>query len=72
MKKAKTILFVLEFIEAIESSFIVGLIIYLHSVIKISYILDIMTIMLIISLLFLITSVKGIYNHYKDYSKITT
>lgn len=71
MRKAKTILFILEVLEALESSFIVGLVAYLHTVIKISYMLDIMTIILVISLLFLVTSIKGIYDYCQNYSSIT-
>lgn len=68
LNRAKKILFILEFLEAIESSFIIGLSFYLTTVIKISYMTNIIYYIIIISFIFLFTAVKGIYRNYQNYT----
>lgn len=68
LKRAQKILFILEFIEAIEAAFIIGLIVYLNNVIKLSYMLDIIRIIFVVSTLFLISAIRGIYKYYKNYA----
>ena len=60
-QKTSKLLLILEIAELIEASFIIGLIIYLLTVIKFSYILNIMYAMLIICSIFLISALIGIY-----------
>jgi hypothetical protein len=64
LEKAKRLLFILEFLEALEASFIIGLILYLSTVIKLSYMLNIIYFMLILCLIFLITALRGMYKDY--------
>lgn len=68
LEKAKRFLFVLEFFKALESSFIIGLIIYLSKVIRLSYMLNIMYFMFIVSMIFLITALNDMYKYYKNYA----
>ncbi len=71
-QKTSKLLLILEIAELIEASFIIGLIIYLLTVIKFSYILNIMYAMLIICSIFLISALIGIYKYYKhkDYTAL--
>ena len=70
-QKTSKLLLILEIAELIEASFIIGLIIYLLTVIKFSYILNIMYAMLIICSIFLISALIGIYKYYKHKEKHT-
>ena len=70
LNKARKFLFVLEYIEAIESSFILGILVYLCNVINLSYMLNILYIIFVISTIFLYSAVKGIFNYYKNYTDV--
>ena len=70
LKKARRVLLVLEFLEAIEASFILGVIIFLCSVIELSYMLNIMYFMFVITCIFLYSSLLGILKYYKNSNSI--
>ena len=70
LKKARKVLLVLEFLEVIEASFILGVIIFLCTVIELSYMLNIMYFMFVITCIFLYSSLTGILKYYKNSDSI--
>jgi hypothetical protein len=66
LAKAQKYLYTLEFIEALESSFIIGLCFYLGKVITLSYMLNIIHFIFTISLIFLFSSLEGIYKYHRN------
>lgn len=66
LKKAKRILLVLEFLEAIEAAFILGVIIFLCTVVRVAYMLNIMYFMFVVTCIFLYSALLGMHNFYKN------
>ena len=70
LKKARKFLLVLEFLEAIEAAFIIGVIIFLCTVIELAYMLNIIYFMFIVTCIFLYSSLRGIFSFYKNSQSI--
>lgn len=68
LKKAKKFLVILEILESIQAAFILGIITYLFSVVRLAYMFDILYFIFVLSAIFLFSSVKGVYRYYKEYS----